>query len=229
MIQVKNNKEAEDTWCGQTIQPTEYYTIQPTELNRWQSDDKVLQDITNLDLIVSNGVSDIANISDAVDYLKANIIKKVQTRFEDEDKVLHLACGTSTFSGGEAVINLVIPGEFTGVDPETCNGRFAAGGYAFIDAFSFGDKVHKVEVIDVDDLFGYGANFVVKVYHDNDVSIENQGWLFWPEPVGAAVEIEPIGYYGFIPSGLTLRITAKSIEGSPATFFGCNVWWGVKE
>lgn len=53
---------------------------------------------------------------------------------------------------------------------------------------------------------------IVKSYTDDDLSAVNQGWFFWPlaqgnnlPPVGEC-EVEPIGGYGFLPSGFYLKI-----------------------
>jgi hypothetical protein len=147
----------------------------------------------------------------------------VQTQFERQDIVLKLAKGTAEFDlSGEAEISLLVPGT-----PGSGDGRYVAGGYAFTDVFGFGDYVEKVCVVDVDNLLGMGAEAIIQTYHDTDVPGDNQGWYFWPSPqVGGEAEIDPMGYYGFIPSGLYLEIYFKKAPGSAAQNVYCNVWWG---
>lgn len=68
-MKVKNAKETADIWVGQLIQPAAYYTIQPIELFRWQSDSKVLSDIGNGGLIFNNEIEDIINVATAINTL----------------------------------------------------------------------------------------------------------------------------------------------------------------
>lgn len=76
-MRIKNNKEAEGTWCGQTIQPNEYYSIQRSELARWQGDESVIVDISSGDLIVNDGDADFVDIAEAVNYLLQVDVKEV--------------------------------------------------------------------------------------------------------------------------------------------------------
>jgi hypothetical protein len=156
----------------------------------------------------------------------------VTTQYELNDKTLKLAClmGSYDVITNLAVLQMQVPGTFTGVDPNSCDGRFVAGGYAFSDAYKFGDRAVKIEVVDVDNLFGMGANTVVKTYTDQDVDASNSGWYLYASPSGQGeVEIDPIGGYGFLPAGLYLRITFERVAGSPATSVIANLWWGKRE
>lgn len=74
---------------------------------------------------------------------------------------------------------------------------------------------------------------IVKSYTDDDLSPINQGWYFWPlaqgnglPPVGEC-EIEPIGGYGFLPSGLYLVITYNRTINTGSV--NVNIWWGKLE
>jgi hypothetical protein len=72
MVQVKNNKQTVDTWCGMEIQPASYYTIQDIELSQWQNNSKVLSDIGAGNLIVNDGSIDITDVATAINKLKGN-------------------------------------------------------------------------------------------------------------------------------------------------------------
>ena len=148
----------------------------------------------------------------------------VQTEFERTDIVLKIASDSTIFDGNnDAVLNFQVPGT-----PGTTDGRYVAGGYAFTDVMGFGDKVTEINVIDIDDLLGYGANTVIQTYHETDMSESNKGWYFWPSPqAGGEIEIDPMGYYGFLPSGLYLQIKFKKTVASGATKVYCNCWWGT--
>ena len=147
-------------------------------------------------------------------------IQEVVTQAEKNDKVLKLACAqTTTFTGGVAVVSIKIPGT-----PGGTAGRFVAGGYAFSDVWTKGDRVTKVQVVDHDDIKGYGAGTVLKPYHDSELPEENQGWLMYPAQQNSGeIEIDPIGGYGFIPAGFYLDIYC---ECAAATWFAADYWWG---
>lgn len=53
-----------------TIQPAEYYEIQPEELQKWQNDSKVLSDIASGAGIMNDGSSDITDVAKAINFLK---------------------------------------------------------------------------------------------------------------------------------------------------------------
>ena len=225
MIKFKNNKGTADTWCGIEIQPSEYYEIQQLELIKWQTDDKVLTDIASGDGLINDGSNDIESVNSAIEYLKQTQPRAVITQFERTDIVLKIASDSTIFDGNnEAVLNFLVPGT-----PGSTDGRYVAGGYAFTDVMGFGDKVEEINVIDIDDILGYGANTIVQTYHETDMSESNKGWYFWPSPqAGGEIEIDPMGYYGFLPSGLYMQIKFKKTVASGATKVYCNVWWGTQ-
>jgi hypothetical protein len=101
---------------------------------------------------------------------------QVTTQLELNDKVLKLASSVSNFIANEAILEIRVPGIFTGVDHSNCDGRYIAGGYGWTNFYEFGDRITKVEVIDKDNLFGYGVNFIVKCYHDENADEPNMGW-----------------------------------------------------
>lgn len=69
MIKVKNNKLEADVWAGQQIEPGVYYTLEDAEVTKWQTSDKVVQDITSGDLIVNDGENDILTPAAAIHHL----------------------------------------------------------------------------------------------------------------------------------------------------------------
>lgn len=70
MKRVKNNTQTADSWAGQQIEPGEYYTIQDTELLRWQNDAKVLESILDSSLVFNDGDSDYSDPVEALNLLK---------------------------------------------------------------------------------------------------------------------------------------------------------------
>jgi hypothetical protein len=68
-MRVKNDSGSEQIWCGQTIANGSHYDVSVGELFKWQSDDKVITDVGNLDLLVGDGSSYKDNSSDAINFL----------------------------------------------------------------------------------------------------------------------------------------------------------------
>lgn len=177
------------------------------------------------------------NSSHIVDLASVAIIdpgqtQEVVTQYEKNDKVLKLYKASAPYdiNTGICTLLLKVPGTFTGVDPENCDGRFVAGGYAFADGYKFGDCVTTIQVVDVDNVTGLGVDTVVKEYTDSSADAANQGWYFWASLNGEGeIEIDPIGGYGFLPSGLYLKIVCQRVAGSPATTVNLDIWWGRKE
>lgn len=143
----------------------------------------------------------------------------VQTRFERDDLILKIARAKADVDeNGEALIELKVPGVMA---QGGC--RWIDGGKAFFDVGHAGDAVIEVAIVDKDNVLGYGANTVLKTYHDDECDLENQGWYIYPT---RPLEIETLGYYGQIPSELYLVIKAKKAAGHESGTFFCNMFWG---
>jgi hypothetical protein len=150
----------------------------------------------------------------------SNIITdRNQTRFERDDiRNAAARCEAAIDENKECEIVIKIPGE---------SSRFIDGGFVFTDSYVPGDSVTSIKVVDVDNILGQGAEFVVAEYHDPDLPSENQGWYMWPMPqVGGEIEITALGFYGEIPSGFYLEIYFKMMPSSTATKVFCNLDWG---
>jgi len=70
MKKIKNNTTEAKIWCGQTIQPGDYYEINLKEEKEWMYDSNILEDIENNKLIISNGLEDISGIKNSIDFLQ---------------------------------------------------------------------------------------------------------------------------------------------------------------
>lgn len=76
---------------------------------------------------------------------------------------------------------------------------------------------------------------LIQSYTDWDQPEENQGWYFWPLAMGnnlppiGEMEINPIGGYGFAPSGFYIKILYKRPEGITTGSVRVNLDWGRKE
>lgn len=160
------------------------------------------------------------------DNYKANVssqfVDRVQSRFEMDEIVLKLArINGQADSNGDLVLDLIVPNEFGTV------ARYVQGGYAYTDNYDFLDKLNKIEVLDYQNYLGYGANTVLKTYHDAEVDEANQGWFFEKHfGTEGIVEIEPMGWYGQFMGDLKLRLTFKVQANARVK---CLIWWGKAE
>ena len=156
------------------------------------------------------------------DSINNQIKNNVQTQFERDDILLQICRAESQFDQNcNAEISILVPGNI-GQDV-----RYVAGGYAFTDDFEFGDSCTKIQVVDNDNILGYGAHTVIRTYHDADVDEQNQGWYLYTSPQkGGEIEIDPLGFYGSIPSGLYLEIYFKKVQSSQSSKVFANIWWG---
>lgn len=218
-MRIKNNTLDTGTWLGQEIEAGSYYELQATEINQWANDSTVLTDLLSGDIKLEHG-SLIEDGVMAVNTLLDNVPKEVVTAFEKNDKRLKCIRGEASYSSNECTITFPIPS----------GGRWIAGGSAFTDAFYAGDSVTACQLVDIDNILGYGANTVLANYEDNDAPTANQGWYFEPDANGTGfIEIEPIGGYAFIYEGLYLVLKFKKNASSTATKVFVNVLWGKEE
>jgi len=152
---------------------------------------------------------------------------KVLTEFELEDKVLRLASIEGTFDvDGLCVLEILVPGTFDPFNPS----RLIAQAYLLENVFGWGDRLIEVNIVDKDNVIGYGANTVIEIYHDAEVPAANKGWRFYPTEQGMGeIEIEPVGGFGRIPGGVYIQAKVQRAVGNTATKLIADVWWGAPD
>lgn len=118
---IKNNTQDIKVWLGQTVAVDEYYLIPSDKEIYWANDVDVLVDIANLEAIVAktdDSTTDILDINDAINYLKDNIPKTVESlnqpffskKLSTGQKVFKRLHGiSSSVSGAPDNIDFVIP------------------------------------------------------------------------------------------------------------------------
>jgi hypothetical protein len=221
---IKNIDSINHTYAGQLIAASGSYTLQPGEDLVFSKNDDLISDIANGKAQLNDGASDIIGTSNQLNFL-AGEIKEVITQFEKDDITLKLTSKSAAVDGsGDAVIEILCPGTFNGVTPHVSNGRFIDKGLAWFNAQHNEDRVKAVEVVDKDNVLGYGANTVIVRYHDEEMATADQGWNI-PKHVGL-VEVDALGGYGFVPSGLYLRVKASKGESQTTGTFYINIKWG---
>jgi hypothetical protein len=223
MKKIKNNDMALHTWCGQGINPGEYYEIQPLEEMIWANDATLLIDIANAVAVVNDGTADLTDVNEAINFLKDKTPSEVVTQMEKNDKTIKICSTTADVdSNGKAVVEFKVPGNYANGD---C--RYVDGGRGWFSPSHAGDRVVSIKVVDKDDIFGYGVGAELRSYSESEMGEEFEGW-FIPESK-QGLELETLGGYGVLPAGLYLVITAKKGDSQTTGKFYVNVKWGKGE
>jgi hypothetical protein len=146
---IKNNDSVSHIWCGQEIQPTEYYQIQPSEESRWANDSTVLSDIGNSLALVNDGSSDITNINDAINWLKSNVPVDVNATIETTPPFAEPLYRTKFQATADLVT--VEPNSSETIDFLITDSFYVYGGEGFVKGAELGDFV-SAEVYDKDSI-----------------------------------------------------------------------------
>ena len=217
---VKNTDTDVRIWCGQEVQPNTYYLIEDVELTKWQNNSLLLVDIANGIAVIArddSGSNDIVNVNEAIRFLQDSGLIEVITQKEKTDIILRMASGKVLSNAtGLAVLDIKVPGIIGSED-----GRYVQGGSAWF-ANHHNDDHFQVHVIDVDNLMGYGAGVQIGTYTEEG---DNAG--FYAEPDGR-VQVSSMGFFGFLPSGVYLRMIGQSGDFAVDSLY-MNVTWGKKE
>lgn len=218
---IKNIDSVSHTYQGQEIAAAGVYEIQPTEQTRFANDSQLLIDIANEKAQIGTACdSFISDINEQITHLKDLLPRQVQTQFERDDVILKIARMSASVGGDStALCEIKVYGVMANGD-----GVYISGGEAFFDTAVAGDAITKVEVVDVDDVLGYGAGTVIKTYHDDAVDVENAGWYI-PVKLGHAY-CETLGFYGFIPAELYIRLVGKKANSITTGTFYVNLEYG---
>lgn len=158
MIQVKNNKITVDTWCGMMIEPTAYYELQDQELGRWQNNSKVLTDISSGNLIINNGTVDITDVASAI-----NCLKQILPQDTDGLPLVTLSAFSNANNfrfRGASFTGTAVASSTSDIDFKITECRWINGGCLILRNHAFGDSI-TFQIVDVDNILGYGANTVV--------------------------------------------------------------------
>ncbi len=223
MILVLKNQTGNDIVYGAVTVPANgNYTCLEKDKSIMADNPVLVNDINLYKIFLSDSVETYAGNS-AIDYLKNFSASNVTTAYEKTNVVAKFCSIEGTCdANGDLVLQIEVPGTLGQT------GRLAAGGYTFTDSWVKGDRVKKIELVDVNNIFGLGAGVILESYHDESVTEANMGWRFYPAPTNSGeVEIDPLGYYGQIPAGLFLRITYKFNRAN--VWCAANIFWGVEK
>ena len=222
MSKYVKNTHVTDTqnWAGQDVAAGEYHEIVDQKVPRWQNNSAFLVDLASGLAVMAkdnSGSKDITDVNSAIDYLKDSAIQEVTTQKEKNDIILKMACGKATSNASGLVqLDILVPGTVGSGD-----GRFVEGGAAWFATYHIDDHF-EVHIVDVDNILGYGAGTQVGSYTETGA---NSG--FYAEPNGT-VRVSSMGFFGFVSSGLYLRMEAQSGDSAQDTIY-MNIIWGKKD
>jgi hypothetical protein len=189
-----------------------------TDLSR---DTDFIKNIRNGNLVLNDGILDYTPNNAESEFIKLvnKLAKEVITLFEKNDKVLRI-CSSYADVGpdGIATILIKVPGAY-GID-----NRYISYGIGWFDTKHPDDRA-KVFIIDHDNIFGFGVDYIVGTYTDIDVPEQQQGWRI-PYHTGI-IEVAALGGYGKVPAGLYLKIIGIKGGGITTGRFYVNISWGV--
>ena len=215
-IRIRNTDVVSHTWSGQVIVASGFYDIPTAEVNGFADSGKVFTAVASGQAVISDGTTDFTDPTEGWKFLIGGLPTEVTTQLEKSDITLKMACGkVVSDASGLAKLDIKVQGT-----PGTEDGRFVQGGTAWFLNHHPDDRF-KVLIIDVDNIMGYGAGFQVGSYCEMGA---NSG--FYAEPSGM-VSVKSMGFFGFIPSGLYMRMEAQCGDGTIDTLY-MNVVWGVK-
>ena len=144
----------------------------------------------------------------------------VQTQFERSDLILKICSAAADVqSDSTATITIKVPGVLA-----DGNVMFISGGDAWFNEQHKDDRICKISIIDKDNVLGYGADTVLKTYHDELVDEPNQGWRI-PIKFGH-IYAETLGFYGEVPASLYVVIEGKKGGSITTGTMYLNLEWG---
>jgi hypothetical protein len=161
---IRNVDSVPHTYAGMEIAASDQYEIQSQELSRWANDSLLLTHIATGIAVVNDGSSDITDISRAINYLKdipnldSDGYPIIRTRaFNNTDGYLFRGVGVI----GEAVANSV-----SNIDYRLTEERWINEAQLILMNHNFTDSI-KFQVVDVDNVLGYGAGLVLNEFATN--------------------------------------------------------------
>jgi hypothetical protein len=204
MKKVKNNKEINDIWCGQEIISQEYYILQSIEEVNWANNSKVLSDIGSGNLIVNNGINDITDTAEAINFLKnllpieTKVVSQIVPPFAEPTY-------RTKFNAIDNIITVPV-NESTVIDYRLTTEKYVSGGCIIIQNAEFGDYI-TAEVYDKDSIIPEAyRSFLCENWPSVCKYIEKQ-FLKVIDSSNCINEINTAPLNAKINAGLYLRVT----------------------
>jgi len=225
-----NNSGSTKNYLGKDIPNGGVYAILETELHTLRTNSSFIDDLINSVVTLKNKYATVEYSGlEALAYLFEGSSIEVVTQHEKEDKILKISSTTASVDPktGLAKLYMPSPGNFNGVNPVTgANGRYIEWGKIWFSEAHEGDRVLKVDIVDLDNILGLGPFYVATTYHDEEAPCDNLGWYI-PKNEGC-LEISALGGFGFVPSGLYIVLTLQKSKDNFSGNVYANIKWGKR-
>ena len=215
-MKVKNGTLALDIWMGMSIESDAEYVLSAAEYPAWKSDPKVIQDISDLKLLVHNGSAYLASGPDAVNYFLENATKNVNVVGSPpfaEPSFRTKRNRTSTLA-------TIPPGQTVNIDYYITSERYVHGGAVVYSNAVLGDTV-TAEIMDLDGIIPEPYRpALCEAWPSVSKYIEGE-WV--PEGNGRH-EINTYPLSAKISAGLYLRLTYTAVNSGSDRKMGINYY-----
>lgn len=186
ICKIKNLTGEVATLNGHQFSIGEVYTIQDVVRLSWSSSDSVLQAISDGDFQIYDGDQAVSSVSDQIDWLKDHTPINAVTIKTDEYTYEANAFSASC-SNGSTTVDFKVE-NYTG---QSFTYKHISGGMIFINDNTKYGMYADFQVVDKDNILGYGANTVLKQYIHKIYINPTCPAHFGTEPPGAI----PVGLY----------------------------------
>lgn len=211
---IKNVSSEEKTYVGQTIPIGETFLVSASDLPLFQSSLPLIEDITSQSVVINDGDKDLSPVN-GVSFLfgkmTLDVISKPTDEFALQCNCISLDIQRNAESNVEGFIDIKVE-NFIG---ESFSSKWLLNGEVFNKNGTLGDYA-KFQVVDKDNVLGYGAGLVLKEYVKK---------MFIHNSVPQVVQsIAP----GEIPVGFYLRCIYTALPGNNIVTCFLNYYICVK-
>jgi hypothetical protein len=211
---IKNMDSVDHIYAGQTVVAGGQYQIQSQEEGRWASDSSLLSDIGSGKAIVNNGTADITSVNLAINYLK-----DLPLTDGDGYQITRTRAFNNTdgyYFRGKGVAGSITAGTTGNLDYKLTSERWINGCHLILRNHAWDDSL-LFQVVDVDNVLGYGAGAVLNEFAST--------WQITEDKQDQG--IFKIEYPAKILNGLYIRIRYTS-TGAANVGVKCNYFLHMK-
>jgi hypothetical protein len=172
-MRVKNIDTVNNIYQGQTLTPNQEYTLEASEVGKWATDDLVLSDISNSKLQIGNDSEWISGVANQINELTGQLPK------DDSGKPIFSQTGIAEPNGHRARLKGICKDTINaGSTDYVLDYKMEQLQYQGVNKSSVFDGVEyyaknadnfdeiTFQVIDKDNILGYGAGFIVEQFGD---------------------------------------------------------------
>ena len=218
MIKLKNNTQDEIILEGNRIAENESLELQDVDLQFWGNSSQTIQLLADESLILELNDVEVSDLNKAVNILKSKLVTIDQPKDSENYPVLKLHAFSDAVGfrfRGVSFSTTADANTTHTFDYELTEERWINGGRLLIDNIGEDDQV-TFEVVDKDNIFGFGINTVLDRFIDE---------FFIPQDGNLEVALS---YPARLIQGLYLRMKYTSTHASGCKI-KCNLYLHKKE